>query len=88
MLLNDQIIIRKINDFTNRLNLNFNNNEMLDENMLSTIKFSYSITELNKNLPKLKRYSFISKSDNKLVTYNNNLDYDFSDRKKEKISNM
>ena len=87
-LLNDPIIIRKINEFTNRLNLNLID-ETLDKEMLDTIKFSPLISELNKNLPKIKRYSFLSRSDNKLTTYKNNLVLEESNSKnsKEKNSN-
>jgi hypothetical protein len=62
------------------LNVNLNENN-LDKNLLSTIKGSYSISELNKNLPKSKRYSYLSRSDNKLVTYKNNLALEKSNKK-------
>ncbi len=72
-LLSDPIIIHKIENFTNKTN--FYSNQQ-DVQMLNTIKFSYCLNELNKNLPKIKRYNTKSRSDKNLLNLKNNLAYD------------
>ena len=79
-LLMDPIILKKIDELTNRDNFY---GDHQDIEMLNTIKFSPSIAEMNKNLPKLKRYSYLSRSDNKLVTYKNNFEHP-----KDKLNNQ
>jgi hypothetical protein len=78
-LLSDPMILQKIDNFTNKIN--FYGNQQ-DIEMLNTIKFSFSLNELNKNLPKFKRYNVKSRSDNKLTTYKNDLA--FENKSKEK----
>ena len=66
-LLSDSIILDNLEKFTNKFYLG--NHQ--DIQMLKTIKFSVHLDELNKNLPKIKRYNCKSQSDKNLVTIKN-----------------
>lgn len=72
-LLADPIIMQKIENFTNRTSFYAN---QLDVQMLKTIKFSYCLDELNKNLPKIKRYNARSRSEKDIFSFKNNLVFD------------
>jgi len=80
-LLADPVIIQKIENFTNKTNFYANQQ---DVQMLNTIKFSYCLNELNKNLPKVKRYNTRSRSEKDILTFKNNLVFDNQQIEKSK----
>lgn len=79
-LLADPIVMQKYENFTNKINYYGN---QLDVEMLNTIKFSYCLNELSKNLPKINRYNCKSRSSVNVLTFKNNLAFDEQSRERK-----
>jgi hypothetical protein len=80
-LLADSVVMQKIENFTNRTNFYANQQ---DVQMLKTIKFSYCLDELNKNLPKIKRYNTRSRSEKNILSFKNNLIFENQSKESSK----